>query len=75
MTHVSDYEAFMIDKLHHIGWVIALKKVLNTDNFKRLGGFVAKRRQETKVFPASDAVFRAFETKLDDIKVVILGQD
>jgi len=75
MTHISDYEAFMIDKLHHLSWVMELRGIINTEKFKRLGGFVANRRRETNVFPSSDNVFRVLELAIDKVKVVVIGQD
>ena len=44
--------------------------------FKELMAFVEKEYKEKEVYPPYDQIFQAFEvTDLDDIKVVILGQD
>ena len=44
--------------------------------FKELMAFVDQEYQEKEVYPPYDQIFQAFEvTDLDDIKVVILGQD
>lgn len=44
--------------------------------FKELMEFVEKEYKEKEVYPPYEQIFQAFEvTDLDDIKVVILGQD
>ncbi len=43
--------------------------------FQKLLLLLDEKYATTSVYPAQDAVFRVFETPLDAIKVVILGQD
>lgn len=45
------------------------------DTLKNILKFVEKERQTKTIFPKSEDVFRVFELALEDIKVVILGQD
>ena len=54
--------------------VIELEK--QKEYYKKLHDEVEKRYQTTTVFPAKENIFKAFSlTKLDNLKVVILGQD
>jgi uracil-DNA glycosylase/endonuclease III len=57
-------------------WVEPLLGALGTPKFKSLLQFVAQERADHQVFPPADEVFTALElTPLDQVKVVILGQD
>ncbi|MDA8596128.1 uracil-DNA glycosylase [Flavobacteriaceae bacterium] len=57
-------------------WLPYLETEVNQDYFKRLEKLVNKAREEAVIFPPEGQVFRAFELcSLEDIKVVILGQD
>lgn len=54
--------------------IIALEKKKNY--YKSLEEQIDKKYEATKVFPPKEKIFNAFkETKLEDLKVVILGQD
>lgn len=54
--------------------VIALEK--QKDYYKNLKNEIDKKYEETIVFPKKENIFKAFTlTKLDNLKVVILGQD
>ena len=54
--------------------VIALEK--QKDYYKNLKNEIDKKYEETIVFPEKENIFKAFTlTKLDNLKVVILGQD
>lgn len=54
--------------------VIALEKQKNY--YKNLKNEIDKKYEETIVFPKKENIFKAFTlTKLDNLKVVILGQD
>jgi uracil-DNA glycosylase len=54
--------------------VIELEK--QKEYYKKLHDEIEKRYQTTTVFPAKENIFKAFSlTKLDNLKVVILGQD
>lgn len=63
----------MKDKL----WRDALSDALNEASFIQLQHFIKAEREAGKIiFPDEQHVFNAFElTKLDDVKVVVLGQD
>ncbi len=54
--------------------IIDLEK--QKDYYKKLKGEIDKRYETTTVFPEKKNIFKAFSlTKLDNLKVVILGQD
>lgn len=59
----------------HPSWKEALEAEFRKPYFKRLADFVAEERKTRSVFPASGEVFRAFESPLSAVRVVILGQD
>ncbi len=57
-------------------WTKALSKEFSKPYFKSLNDFVAREYELAEVYPEFNAIFRAFtETSIDDIKVVIIGQD
>ena len=58
----------------------AWKKVLSDEfekpYFKKLNGFIEREYQATKCFPPESEIFAAFDyCSLDNLKVVIIGQD
>jgi uracil-DNA glycosylase len=57
-------------------WKQSLKTVFEQDFFKELVSFVKDEYQNKKVFPNGKDLFNAFNhSPLDQVKVVILGQD
>lgn len=57
-------------------WLEALKPEFKKEYYKELFQKVGQEYQEQKIFPAPDDIFNAFHfTPLDEVKVVILGQD
>ena len=57
-------------------WNARVGDEFQQDYFQELEAFVDQARQGTTVFPGEEDVFRAFQlTPLDQVKVVILGQD
>jgi len=57
-------------------WRQLLKSELENANFKALHSFVEKERIENTIFPPEDLCFIAFKsTLLNEVKVIILGQD
>jgi uracil-DNA glycosylase len=57
-------------------WRAALGAELEADYFRELARFVDGARAEQQVFPSEDDVFAAFAlAPLDQVKVVLLGQD
>lgn len=57
-------------------WRSALGDPMGLPYFRSLEGFLEVERQAHSVFPAEPDVFQAFEcTPLDQVRVVILGQD
>lgn len=57
-------------------WASALKDVLKSTSYKTLINTVALCQKTEQVVPDNDNIFKAFElTDLNDVKVVILGQD
>ena len=47
----------------------------NKPYFKELSKFLHEEYEKKTIFPRKEFVFRAFTTDLNDVKVVILGQD
>jgi uracil-DNA glycosylase len=57
-------------------WRTFLKEDLYSDNFQAIISTLQTERDTYTVFPKDDELFNAFNvTSLDDLKVVILGQD
>ena len=57
-------------------WLEALKPEFKKPYYKELFEKVGQEYQQRKIFPAPDDIFNAFHfTPLDQVKVVILGQD
>lgn len=57
-------------------WLAPLSEEFKKPYYKELYQKVAQEYNTTKVFPAPDDIFTAFDlTPLKDVKVVILGQD
>lgn len=59
----------------HPTWKVALAGEFQKPYFKQLADFVAADRTSHVVYPPTGEVFCAFEMPLDDVRVVILGQD
>lgn len=57
-------------------WRNHLEDALSSDYFKNLSNFIEKEYRTKKIYPASKDIFRALElAPLEDVKVVIIGQD
>lgn len=55
-------------------WYNVMKPEFDKDYMAKLGLYVAKRRQVTKVYPPKEQVFRAFKlTPFENVKVVIMA--
>ena len=59
----------------HSSWKPFLEQEFEKPYFQELSHFLTNAYQTKTIFPKKDAVFRAFATDLNDVKVVILGQD
>lgn len=59
----------------HDSWKDFLQSEFQKDYFRELSQFLHSAYETHTVFPAKPQVFRAFTTDLDEVKVVILGQD
>lgn len=58
------------------GWKEALEGVVQSEQYKALKRYVIERNSEVPVYPPPPLIFRALrECPLEDVKVVILGQD
>lgn len=58
------------------GWKDALEDEFAKPYYKKLFETVKKEYSETIVYPPADEIFNAFHfTDLEDVKVVIIGQD
>ena len=56
-------------------WQNFLKSEFAKPYFKELSEFLKTEYKTKTIFPPKELVFSAFTTNLDEIKVVILGQD
>ena len=59
----------------HNSWKPFLESEFKKPYFQELSEFLRHAYQATTVFPKREQVFRAFSTDLNQVKVVILGQD
>ncbi|MBR3264161.1 uracil-DNA glycosylase [Candidatus Saccharibacteria bacterium] len=59
----------------HESWKPFLNSEFSKPYFKELSAFLHQEYKEKQIFPKKTQVFRAFTTDLNNIKVVILGQD
>ncbi|MBR2695539.1 uracil-DNA glycosylase [Candidatus Saccharibacteria bacterium] len=59
----------------HSSWKPFLEEEFKKPYFQELSAFLKQAYATKTIFPKREQVFRAFETNLDEIKVVILGQD
>ena len=59
----------------HESWKEFLNSEFSKPYFKELSKFLHEEYEKKTIFPKKELVFRAFATDLNDVKVVILGQD
>lgn len=59
----------------HESWKEFLNTEFNKPYFKELAKFLHNEYETKTIFPRKELVFRAFVTDLNEVKVVILGQD
>lgn len=59
----------------HESWKPFLKSEFEKPYFKELSEFLHQEYESKTIFPRKELVFRAFATDLNEVKVVILGQD
>ncbi len=59
----------------HDSWKEFLNSEFEKPYFKELSEFLSKEYNEKTIFPKKTQVFSAFTTDLNNVKVVILGQD
>ena len=59
----------------HESWKEFLAGEIKKPYFKELAAFLHEEYEHKTVFPRKELVFSAFTTDLNDVKVVILGQD
>ena len=59
----------------HESWKPFLKSEFEKPYFKELSAFLHEEYKKKTIFPRKGLVFRAFATDLNEVKVVILGQD
>lgn len=65
-----------LDPQIHPSWKEALKDEFASEYFRDLKDFLVEERQKYRVYPPGPRIFSAFNrTPLDQVKVVILGQD
>tara|TARA_R110001583_G_scaffold48568_4_gene152179 strand:- start:1043 stop:1792 length:750 start_codon:yes stop_codon:yes gene_type:complete len=73
---VSHVPATGFDQQLESGWKAALADEFASDSMQQLQRFIAEQRAQYPIYPQPDEVFNALNyTPLDQIKVVILGQD
>lgn len=62
--------------LLHPSWLIHLESHFQTEEMKALKSFLMEEQKQSQVFPPNRLIFNALNsTPLDQVKVVILGQD
>ena len=59
----------------HESWKPFLESEFNKPYFKELAKFLHQEYEHKTIYPQKTLVFSAFATDLNDVKVVILGQD
>lgn len=59
----------------HESWKKFLLTEFEKSYFKKLSEFLHEEYKSKTIFPAKHEVFSAFETDLNNIKIIILGQD
>ncbi|MCQ2570784.1 MAG: uracil-DNA glycosylase [Candidatus Saccharibacteria bacterium] len=59
----------------HESWKPILQNEFEQDYFKQLSAFLSKSYSEKTIYPPKQQVFSAFTTDLNEVKVVIIGQD
>ena len=59
----------------HDSWKPILKSEFDQPYFKELSEFLTDAYEHKTIYPPKQQVFSAFTTDLNDIKVVIIGQD
>ena len=59
----------------HDSWKTFLKSEFDKPYFQELSAFLTDAYENKTIYPKKSQVFSAFTTDLNDIKVVILGQD
>lgn len=66
----------MMDVKMEASWKAMLNAEFEKPYFKELVGFVKEEYKTNKIYPVGNKIFSAFDhCELDDLKVVILGQD
>ena len=57
-------------------WKTFLKEEIKSDDFKKIISELSAERKHHTIFPENEMIFNAFnQTNIDELKVVILGQD
>lgn len=59
----------------HNSWKIFFKNYPERQNLSNVVDKINEKRKTTTIFPPQDEVFKVFDLGIEDIKVVILGQD
>lgn len=59
----------------HDSWKPILKEEFEKPYFKELSKFLTAEYERTTIYPPKQQVFSAFKTDLNEVKVVIIGQD
>lgn len=59
----------------HESWKGFLQSEFEKPYFKKLAEFLHSEYEKKTIYPRKELVFRAFATDLNEVKVVILGQD
>lgn len=74
---LEDIKQKLIEKLKPSGWSVKLRSFINSSDFSQIIESLYNERESGKRFtPPLKYVFRAFEEcPIDDLKVVIIGQD
>ena len=59
----------------HPTWMPLLKALFNTPEMAKLSQHIKQVRETKTIYPSSEKVLRAFELGVQDIRVVVIGQE
>lgn len=65
----------MDESIIHESWMEAIGEEFEKEYYIKLKEFIEKERDDHAVFPPPEQVFAALELPLDEVRVVICGQD
>lgn len=74
-TEISKWSEALLQRFH-FSWFNLLKPYLITDSFRKLNRYAnVEERANKQIWPAKENVYRAFSSRSDSLRLVIIGQD